>query len=346
VHSPVWLEDGKQLLFADAGRIFQWERTKGTVLVYAADGRLGGISVGPKRGDNSRQVVVASQKEDSGIWSIPLNVGGTKSTGPRQGFLRSTADDAHPDFSPDGRQVVFASTRSGTDEIWVSDADGGNPRQLTHLGAYVASCPKWSPDGARIAFHARVPDVAEVYVVDVNQGVPQQITHDNPGLALATWSNDGRFLYASTLVGGIAVTHRFAPKGGRIERLWEGALARESADSKYVLYWKANTPGIFRRSLIGDVARNPEELLVPDFWPNNQLGGYAPVADGIYYVSGDAIGRPGPFRFFDYATRKSMDVAPAVPGLLRGFAVSPDRRRFLFSASAEVGGDLLSLELR
>ena len=346
VHSPAWLEDGKQLLFPDYGQIFQWDRKKGTIPIYAANGRLGGMSLGPRRRDNTRQVVVADERENSDIWSIPLNAGGTRSTGPPQEFLRSTAGDAHPDFSPDGSHVTFASARSGAGEVWVSDADGSNPRQLTHLGAHVLSYPKWSPDGTRIAFHARVPEVAEVYVVDVNQGVPQQITHADPGLALTTWSNDGRFLYASTLVGGISVTHRVAAQGGPIERLWEGSLARESVDGQYILYWKTNAPGIFRRSLAGDLAKNPEELLIPDFWPNNQLGGYAPFADGIYYVGGDAKGRPGPFRFFDYTTRKSIDVAPPAPGLKRGFAVSPDRRRILFAASSQIGGDLLSLELR
>ena len=83
-----------------------------------------------------------------------------------------------------------------------------------------------------------------------------------------------------------------------------------------------------------------------DFWPTNQLGGYAPVPGGVYYVSGDAQGRPGPFRYFSYASRKSVDVAPASIGLGHGFAVSPDQRRILFAASAEVGGNLLSLELR
>src|SRR5262249_35696707 len=114
----------------------------------------------------------------------------------------------------------------------------------------------------------------------------------------------------------------------------------------YVLYKKTGGPGIFRRSLQGDVARNPEELLVPDFWPGGQLGGYAPVASGGYYVSGDANRKPGPFRYYDYATKKSIHVAPAVAGLERGFTVSPDRRRMLVAASAEVGGDLLLLELR
>ncbi len=346
VHSPVWLDEGSQLLFADTARIFQWERSKGAVPIYAADGVLGGMSVGPKRGDNSRQVVVASEKRDSDIWSIPLNPQGTASTGPAQVFIRSTEDDAHPDFSPDGRHITFASSRSGASEIWVCDADGANPRQLTHLGAHVASYPKWSPDGSRIAFHARVPDVAEVYVVNANVGVPRQITHQKPGLAVASWSNDGRFVYASTLVGGTALTYRIPAEGGPLVRLWEGALLRESVDGRYILYWKTTTSGIFRRSLQGDPAKNPEELLIPGFWPNNQLGGYAPVAGGIYYVGGDAQGRPGPFRYFDYATNKSIDVAPAAPGLARGFAVSPDRRRMLFAAAAEIGGDLLSLELR
>ena len=86
--------------------------------------------------------------------------------------------------------------------------------------------------------------------------------------------------------------------------------------------------------------------MIPDFRPNGQYGGYAPSAGGVYYVSLNAQGKPGPFRYFDYATRKSIDVAPAVPGLDKGFTISPDRRRMLFPATAEVGGDLLRLELR
>ncbi len=344
--SPMWLVDGKQLLFGDASRIFQWDQKKGTTTIYAANGALGGLALGPRTTGNARRLVVAVDKWDSDIWEIPLNAAGMKATEAPQILQRSTASDAHPDYSPDGRLVTFVSDRSGAGEVWVANADGSNPRQLTHLGAHVASYPKWSPDGTKIAFHARVPDVAEVYVVDVNQGVPQQVTHENPGLALATWSNDGRFLYASTLLGGIGTTYRFPATGGAMERLCEGALARESVDGKYILYWKTNTPGIFRRSLAGDVAKNPEELLVPDFWPLGQLGGYAPVAGGIYYVSPNAEGKPGSFRYFDYASRKSTEIAPAVPGLGRGFAISPDRRHMAFSASAEIGGDLLLLGLQ
>jgi hypothetical protein len=143
----------------------------------------------------------------------------------------------------------------------------------------------------------------------------------------------------------VATSYRIPLNGGPIERLWAGSLLKESADGKYALYWKTE-PGIFRRSLQGDPAKNPEELLVPDFWERDQAGGFEPVEGGVYYVSFDLQGKARPFRYFDYASKKSVDVAPAAPGLSRGFSISPDRRHMLFAASAEVGGDLLLLELK
>jgi Tol biopolymer transport system component/DNA-binding winged helix-turn-helix (wHTH) protein len=342
--SPVWLEDGRQLLFADPTGIFQWDRDRGATQIYASDGVLGSASAGPKK-DGKLPLAVSVDKWDSDIWQIPLNPQGTRATGGASILQRSTASDAHPDYSPDGRMIAFSSDRSGGGEIWIADADGSHPRQLTHLGAHILSYPRWSPDGTKIAFHARVPDIAEVYVVDVKQGAPRQITQANPGLALVTWSRDGKYLYASTLVGGHATEYRFPATGGAMQRLWDCALLKESVDGRYAVYWKPNKAGIFRRSMAGDPAKNPEELIVPDFWPANQLGGYEPVEGGIYYVSADARGKPGPFRYFDYATRKSIDIAPAAPGLGRGIAIAPDRRHIAFAASSAAGGDLLLLKL-
>ncbi len=39
---------------------------------------------------------------------------------------------AYPVWSPDGEQIVFASTRDGQNEIYVMDADGSNHRRLTY----------------------------------------------------------------------------------------------------------------------------------------------------------------------------------------------------------------------
>jgi hypothetical protein len=56
------VDDG--LLFADGQHVFQWNPRTGTVPVYAAEGNLGGLSVGPERSGNVRHAVVASERLD------------------------------------------------------------------------------------------------------------------------------------------------------------------------------------------------------------------------------------------------------------------------------------------
>ena len=57
-----------------------------------------------------------------------------------------------PVFSPDGASIAFVSTRSGgIPTIWIMDADGGNPRQITtDLGRDTS--PAWGPDGRQLLY--------------------------------------------------------------------------------------------------------------------------------------------------------------------------------------------------
>ncbi|MGH9530901.1 MAG: hypothetical protein ACRD2Q_00810, partial [Terriglobales bacterium] len=77
-------------------------------------------------------------------WNVSGNRAGS--------ILDSGGLDHGPQFSPDGRRLVFASDRSGSREIWVCDADGQNAVRLTSMGAYLTGTPRWSPDGTWIVF--------------------------------------------------------------------------------------------------------------------------------------------------------------------------------------------------
>jgi len=59
--------------------------------------------------------------------------------------------DYQPDWSPDGRSVVYASYQGSALELWLLDLASGAKRELTSGGA-VNLEPRFSPDGSRIAY--------------------------------------------------------------------------------------------------------------------------------------------------------------------------------------------------
>ena len=63
-------------------------------------------------------------------------------------------DDMHPDWSPDGERIAFASDRDGDSEIYTMKPDGSRLRQLTANTATDVE-PVWSPDGRKLAFVER-----------------------------------------------------------------------------------------------------------------------------------------------------------------------------------------------
>ncbi len=64
--------------------------------------------------------------------------------------------DAEATVSPDGKKIVFTSTRSGDLELWVMDIDGKNQKQLTFGLGYDGGA-FFSPDSKKIVFRSSRP---------------------------------------------------------------------------------------------------------------------------------------------------------------------------------------------
>lgn len=79
------------------------------------------------------------------IYAMPVG-GGTASA------LTSGIEwNFQPAFSLNGKHIAFISDRDGYDNIWIMDADGSNPRQITQENQHNLHNPAWSPDGQWLA---------------------------------------------------------------------------------------------------------------------------------------------------------------------------------------------------
>ena len=88
-------------------------------------------------------------------------------------------------WSPDGKQIAFASDRKGNFDLYVMPADGGTPKQITFNSASETPTT-FSPDGKYVYFYATIQDQAknimfpsgrmmELYKVPVNGGRTSQV---------------------------------------------------------------------------------------------------------------------------------------------------------------------------
>jgi dipeptidyl aminopeptidase/acylaminoacyl peptidase len=118
----------------------------------------------PQLSPDGKHVVyqVTSVLLDDNKTSTALWLAATDGGEPRQLTQPQGKADRHPRWSPDGKQILFESTRGGTPQLWVLPIDGGDARPLTklHTGASNAI---WSPDGQWIAFVSAVaPQFSEL----------------------------------------------------------------------------------------------------------------------------------------------------------------------------------------
>ena len=107
--------------------------------------------------------------------------------------------DSAPAWSPDGQKITFASFRdlhrpAGIilAEIYVINADGTNPINLTQAPGRADLHSSWSPDGKQIVFGSIERFVRDVWVMDTDGGNPHNLTNHHASDGDPDWSPDGR----------------------------------------------------------------------------------------------------------------------------------------------------------
>lgn len=135
--------------------------------------------------------------------------------GPARQLTQGLGFDTQPTYSPDGRSMLFVSDRSGADNLWVADANGRHPRQISFGDDdTVLVSPAWAADGKSVFVSRYKADYNNIelwrYGLDgsANLILPIEPSPDAPrsawqsGLGAAP-SSDGKWLYYAKRIGGL-----------------------------------------------------------------------------------------------------------------------------------------------
>ena len=347
VGGPSWSSPSDRIYYSSGG--FLGYRTLRTIAIDPAHPERRAESVPLPAGENAAMVASAANRlvysrehRDTNVWRLPLpGPGRNGAAGAPQPLLDSTFDEHNPDFSADGTKITFTSTRSGTEEIWIANADGSAPTQLTSVGGPNTSNSRWSPDGRTTLFDSRRAGSSDLYLLDVATRGVKQLTDDPSDEYEARWSRDGKWVYYASTRSGRPEVWKIRAAGGPAVQVTRhgGVAAYESVDQRWLYYSKdmSRPTSVWRVSVDGGEETKVLDGLSYSF-------NFAVAAKGIYLLAARGAEPSATIEFFDFATRQSRVLYALDRPLWFGFALEPGERAILFSKIDSAGSDLMLVE--
>lgn len=348
VRQPAWTPDGRAILFiSNQGRGGPNDLCKvlvtggAPVKVEAVKEKLANFVLSRQ----GNRLAWAQSLDDLNIWRLELDATGKPKTAPQQ-IIASTRNDVDARFSPDGKKIAFASSRSGSLQIWVAESDGQHPVQLTFFNDSLPGSPRWSPDGRQIAFDARAAGNKDIYVISVEGGKTRRLTTESSWEGLPSWSRDGAWIYFCSECNGASqqISKMPATGGQAVQITQKGGFDNvESSDGQYLYFTKGyQVPGIWRIPVAGG-----EETLALNHHNAGKWRYWAVKEQGIYFATAETPEHPL-LEFFSFATSKITPLATLEKKIgYSGFAgldVSPDGRWLIWQQLDQEGSDIMLLE--
>jgi serine/threonine protein kinase len=327
-----WTPDGHDLLMCrvKAGRKLLWRYP----LLSGSPSRVAGLDEEVTETTVSRlanHIIYSGEPtQNMSIWqySVP------PASGTPKRLIASAKMDVDARYSPDGKNIAFASSRAaeGQTDLWICASDGSNQRQLTSGEdqlPHTAGSPSWSPDGRWIAYDANFHEPKTgIYVLDVLGGNPRRLTSPDASGSVPSWSRDGQWIYYSSDRGAGQNIWKVSPAGGAPVQVTHdsGFESFESPDSKFLYFspYGSRSGGIWRMPLPDGQAEPVTGL--EGVTDRNWEGSFK----GIYFT---LPLKPPALELYNFSTRQVTHIRPVQtppPGIYHGISVSPDGLSMLY----------------
>ncbi len=115
-------------------------------------------------------------------------------------------------------KMAFAGTSTGNKEVYISDFDGHNLKQITSYGTITLS-PRWSPSGDKMLYTSYRDSRTVLFLHDLTKGAAEKIS-DRKGLNIAAaWKPNGREIALTLTISGNPDIYLIDIKGKRLKRL-------------------------------------------------------------------------------------------------------------------------------
>lgn len=178
---------------------------------------------------------------NSSMWLANLS----EQSGPSRRITKG--EGANTDYwgmslAPD-KKLYYESTASGSQDLWLLEMDGGEPKQLTSKAGNNFD-PSVSPDGRYIVFASTRGGTANIWRIDADGTGAKQITKgksDN----VPYFSPDGKTVVYASFVSNIQTLWKVSVEGGDSVQLLNGEASWPSVspDGKTIACWYRKQPG-------------------------------------------------------------------------------------------------------
>ncbi len=231
----------------------------------------------------------------------------------------------------DGK-IAFISGRDGYEDVWIMNADGSDPVNLTQGRHGRCVSPAWSPDGTKIAYLDVGADysIGDVWVMDADGGNPQQMgSLTNPGYNDMVWAEDGSLIYF--------IKHRIGdPEVFVVALDGSGSSLMDWREAAWIVKGSIDNRGLSPDGTkLADVVLQDSEgdayLYLAIFAPGEVPQPSEPIEDILNRIDFRVI--PLPDLPYQQADLEPGQFRPTTPGP----TWSPDSMKIAFSADNEQG---------